>query len=61
MQADKAEKLRKQWISKGNPPCNHPVLDNEYMGELDTGDRVCKTCGQYFMPCEIEVDPQNHK
>ncbi len=61
MQADKAKTLRKQWASKGSPPCTHPVLDKEYMLGLDTGDKLCTTCGQCFMPSEIEVDPQTHR
>lgn len=30
----KAERLRKQWENKGNPLCDHPVLDKEYIEGL---------------------------
>jgi hypothetical protein len=54
MQMKKAERLSKQWENKGNPPCDHPVLDKEYIEGFDTGDRVCTTCGQCFAPSELE-------
>jgi len=58
MQMEKAEQLRKRWESKGNPPCDHPVLDKEYIKGWDTGDRVCTTCGQCFAPSELEQEPK---
>jgi hypothetical protein len=45
MQADKAERLREAWAKKGNPSCDHPRLDKEYILGGDTGDVVCTTCG----------------
>lgn len=61
MQMKKAEQLRKQWENKGNPPCDHPNLDKEYIEGFDTGDRVYTTCGQYFAPSELEQDPKNYR
>jgi hypothetical protein len=61
MQMKKAEQLRKQWESKGNPLCDHPVLDKEYIEGFDTGDRVCTTCGQCFAPSELEQEPKTYR
>ena len=58
MQADKAERLRRQWIAKGSPPCEHAHLDKEYMEGMDTGDKVCITCGESFAPSELKQDPK---
>jgi len=45
MQIKKGEQLRKEWAEKGNPPCDHLVLDKEYHLGADTGDLICTTCG----------------
>ena len=55
MQAKKAARLRRLWMDKGNPPCDHPELDKEYYLGAQTGDYVCTTCGQTFTPDEAEV------
>jgi hypothetical protein len=46
MQIEKAIELRRRWIAKGDPPCDHPHLDKEYDLGADTGDYVCTTCGK---------------
>jgi len=46
MQMKKASRLRKEWAERGNPPCDHSVLDKEYHLGADTGDLVCTTCGE---------------
>ena len=48
MQASDAAYLRQVWAAKGNPPCNHPATEKEYVLGSDTGDRVCTTCGETF-------------
>ena len=48
MQVDQAEQLRDAWARKGNPPCSHPSTDKEYFLGMDSGDRVCTTCGANF-------------
>ena len=59
MQADKAKQLRKEWQDKGNLPCSHLNLDKEYMLGMDTGDKVCTTCGKIFTPPELKKDSPN--
>jgi len=46
MQLARAERLRRRWAARGNPPCTHPNLDKEYYLSSDTGDYVCTTCGK---------------
>ena len=48
MQFDEAERLRKEWERKGNPPCNHDGLEPEYYLGSDTGDEICTCCGKAF-------------
>jgi len=48
MQMKEAERLRKHWEAKGNPACDHPYLDKEYIEGFHTGDYVCTTCGKSF-------------
>ena len=40
MQMDAAARLNKAWVTKGNPPCDHPNVDKEYYLGADTGDEV---------------------
>ena len=61
MQAHQGELLRKEWESKGNPHCLHPVLDKEYMRSVDTGDHICTTCGRSFAPSELAYDAESHQ
>jgi hypothetical protein len=61
MQMKQAIALRKRWEAKGNPPCEHPNLDKEYIEGFDTGDRVCTTCGKSFAPSELEQDTKTYK
>jgi hypothetical protein len=42
MKKQKVREVRQRWAAKGNPPCDHPDLD-----ELaQTGDYVCTACGK---------------
>lgn len=45
MQADKGERLRREWASNGNLPCDHLETEKEYDFGIDTGDRLCLKCG----------------
>jgi hypothetical protein len=47
MQMYDAIVLQKAWKKRGNPPCRHPVVDQEYSLGSHTGDMVCTTCGAY--------------
>ena len=49
MQTEKATELQRKW---GGKPCDHPSFDNEYYLGGSTGDYVCTTCGEVFMPDE---------
>jgi hypothetical protein len=56
MQFEEAERLRKAW---GNKPCDHPTTEKEYMLGMDSGDKVCTTCGKAVFDCNgkrIEPD-----
>lgn len=44
MQMMDASEARKQWAAKGNPPCEHEY-EKEYALSMDTGDYVCRNCG----------------
>ncbi|MFZ7134136.1 MAG: hypothetical protein ACOWWR_17465 [Eubacteriales bacterium] len=46
MQNKDAIELRKRWLAKGNPPCDHPELEREYFLGADSGDYVCLICGE---------------
>ena len=55
MTLSEAAELRRLWIAKGNPKCDHPKLDDELFdpikgveSDLRTGDFVCTTCGKAF-------------
>jgi hypothetical protein len=48
MQEKKGAQLRKEWAEKGNPSCEHPVLDKEYFLGADSGDLICATCGEVW-------------
>ena len=54
MQLKKAETLRRAWIEKGNPSCEHPEVDKEYYLGTDTGDEVCTTCGRSAPPGTLQ-------
>lgn len=45
---EKGAQLRKEWAEKGDPPCEHLVLDKEYYLGADTGDLICTTCGEVW-------------
>ena len=59
MQLDKAEELRQEWEVKGNPPCEHPKTDREYIRGMNTGDTVCTTCGAITHVMGRPVNPRN--
>ena len=41
--------IRRGWIKRGRPPCNHGLLAAErYLG-ADTGDDACLDCGEEFL------------
>ncbi|HOW87124.1 MAG TPA: hypothetical protein P5561_03360 [Candidatus Omnitrophota bacterium] len=52
MQANEAERLRKEWGAK---PCEHPKWEKEYILGSDTGDKVCSQCGA------LDYDIKNKK
>lgn len=53
--------LQEKWAKKGNPLCEHPRLDEEYMQGMDTGDYVCTICGKSFHYTQLEQDPDTHR
>jgi hypothetical protein len=57
MQANKAADLKKAWKDK---PCSHPQVEKEYYLGAQTGDYVRTTCGETFIPSELEreVNPK---
>jgi hypothetical protein len=59
MQTEEALRLRQNWAMKGNPPCNHNVLDNEYYWGKYTGSYVCTTCGKSFTREEWDQEIKN--
>jgi hypothetical protein len=48
MQFDEAAKLRKEWMEKGEPDCQHPELEQRYLGQY-AGDYACTACGETFI------------
>jgi hypothetical protein len=52
MKMSAAEQLRASWKAKGNPPCNHPHIEQEREDQrgAGTGDYVCTTCGAFVDP-----------
>lgn len=40
-----ADSLYREWLRKGNPPCDHPNVEREYYLGSHTGDERCTTCG----------------
>lgn len=46
VQMEKVAQLRKAWIAKGDPPCDHPKTDTEYYLGTQTGDTACLVCGR---------------
>ena len=59
MWTDEALRLRQDWAMKGNPPCNHHVIDSEYYWGKYTGSFVCTTCGKSFTRKEWELEINN--
>ena len=43
-----AAKLRKEWEEKGNQECDHPQVEQRFLGKY-AGDFACKVCGQTFL------------
>lgn len=54
MQMTKALRLREDWKKKGDPPCDHPIIDREYYLSSHTGDSVCTTCGRIVDESETQ-------
>src|SRR2546421_5995261 len=50
-----AAKLREAWREAGNKPCTHPAFEGEYMHGMNTGDKICTTCGECFSPPEMDM------
>ncbi len=51
MKMHTAQRRRKAWKAEGNPPCDHPQIEEEcYDDGRPTGDYVCTTCGAYVKP-----------
>jgi ferredoxin len=44
---DEVRRLREAWQAKGNPPCEHAIIDSEYHLDALTGHKVCMACGAY--------------
>lgn len=38
--------IRRGWIERGRPPCDHPRVANEWYRATDTGNDVCLECGE---------------
>ena len=51
MRIEKVLRLRRAWAMKGNPVCDHRVVDGEYYLGKYTGNYICTTCGKSFT-CE---------
>ncbi|WP_175638780.1 hypothetical protein [Metabacillus schmidteae] len=43
-----AAKLRNEWVKKNSKECDHPKIEQRYLGEY-AGDYACKVCGQTFL------------
>ena len=54
MQMDDARRQREAWQQRGGESCPHDELDKEYYLGSDTGDKVCKACGETFGPNELK-------
>jgi|GEM_PF-6580084 len=48
MEFHEASNLRKEWEKKGNQVCNHPQVEQRFLGEY-AGDFACNVCGQTFL------------
>ena len=53
MQFRDVQMIRQRWVAKGSPSCDHTYLDDEYIMDLPTGDKVCLNCGRTFTPSEL--------
>lgn len=55
MKMHTAQRLRKAWKAEGNPPCDHPHIEEEQYDQGEpTGDYVCTTCGAYVDPRKVQ-------
>jgi hypothetical protein len=50
MQHDETERLKRQ---NAGAECDHDEVTKEYYFGAQTGDWVCKTCGESFSPSEL--------
>ncbi|MFD2213172.1 hypothetical protein [Metabacillus endolithicus] len=60
MQFDEAAKLRKEWMDKGEPACQHPELEQRYLGQY-AGDYACIVCGETFISPPLKVQSSEDK
>lgn len=58
MQMSKAAELKNAW---GDKPCSHPSFEKEYILGGQTGDYICSTCGETFMPDEYRRIKEERK
>ena len=48
MDPKETTRLQEAWKAKGSPPCDHPRKEKERLNGMQTGDKVCTTCGEEF-------------
>lgn len=48
MDPQETTRLQEAWAAKGSPPCDHPHTVKERLNGMQTGDKVCTTCGEEF-------------
>jgi hypothetical protein len=51
MKYDEALRLRKKWMEKGNPLCDHSKIEQRFLGPY-AGDYACTICGETFISLE---------
>jgi len=57
MYIHQAQRLRREWAAKGNPPCDHAQVQPETtVTRYSTGNWICVTCGK-SMP-EVKEAPR---
>jgi len=45
VQADELVAIRRAWVDRGSPKCEHRRTAREYMFGMHTGDLACLDCG----------------
>jgi hypothetical protein len=46
VQMAKLAQIRRDWVTRGKPPCKHLHTDREYDLGANTGDIGCLECGE---------------